>query len=279
VTPQQPDFLTRRKRHWWPRQVTGGLGRSLDLARGHSRLLREQAQQPLTSPLGDLAVLLGRPAVRAAELTTVQPLRELIGQKKSLILGELGRDSGEASQVFALADKHLDVGASVADLYPVGLAAEQRDRSGDSCLDRAAAAQSSTAVVNSRYEPLLERVLDVDARGEGLAVTCAGEHLKRSLAVAIFEVLAYQAMTVDPQQALAIGTGDQRDLIERIEQTAPTARRGARRAGRMLGFVLPSGRHASMSVDATRRPPSRYVQPRPLAALNMPMPSHHPSCP
>ncbi len=85
---------------------------------GKRRLLQRAASSVRRArrTLGHLAVLLGRPAVRAAELVAAHVTRELARQHQPLIGESSTRDLPMSSQLVAQQRESLDVGASVGDL-------------------------------------------------------------------------------------------------------------------------------------------------------------------
>jgi membrane protein len=90
----------------------------------------------------------------------------------------------------------------------------------------------------------------------------AHEHLERRLAVAVFEVLASKLATVDAKQCTTTGAGDERNgffCIESPQQTDLAHTRGGLRAA---CSALLSGRHASMSQEMARTPPSQFARSR-----------------
>ncbi len=90
----------------------------------------------------------------------------------------------------------------------------------------------------------------------------AGEYLKGRLAVAVFEVLASEPATVDAEQDATTRMGDQRNRLFGIEGPQPT-RLAHRCQGLPMGCTaLLSGRHASMSVEMARTPPSQFARSR-----------------
>lgn len=95
---------------------------SLDL----NRILCDPPQQPCTSPLGHLAVLLLAPLVLATELGAGLA-HELACQHEPLIVRELVRETNDAAQVVAQEDQMLDVSACVGHIYPTASAADNRE--------------------------------------------------------------------------------------------------------------------------------------------------------
>jgi membrane protein len=160
-----------------------------------------------------------------------------------------------------MAQQHepFDVGARIGDLDSATLTSGEWERRRDRGLDRAAPAQRAAAVVNPRQQPLLESVGDMSVTGEHPRAPCAGQQLQRGLAVAVFEILAREAVTMRGEQRFAARTRDGRDRFEGIEpaQSAGLALRGARRGS---FSALLSGEHESMSVQVIRRPPSQTVR-------------------
>jgi hypothetical protein len=56
----------------------------------------------------------------------------------------------------------------------------------------------------------------VQTTAEAAPLTNLGEHLKRGLAICVFEVLSPQPEAMHAQQQVALGVRDERDLFEQI---------------------------------------------------------------
>jgi YihY family inner membrane protein len=195
-----------------------------------------------------------------AELATAHIARELAREHEPLIRRELARELGYATQLVARQCEPLDVGTRVGNLNFAAFAAGKRERGGDRRLDWAASAERAATIVNPREKPLLERVGDVGATGELTCSRCAGQQLKCGLAIAVFQVLPHEAVTVRREQQPTSRARDERDHFTGIEPTEPGGPTDARRArDKSLGALL-SGGHESMSVQVTRTPPSRFVR-------------------
>lgn len=137
----------------------------------HELLGCEPPCQSRTSALGHLAVLLGCPAVCAAELTAIHIARELACQHEPLVLGELPRELADAAQLMAQQREPLDISARVGDIHFMLVTAAEWQCSCDGSLDRTAAAQRAAAVVNARQQALLECVGYVRAARERLVAS------------------------------------------------------------------------------------------------------------
>lgn len=215
---------------------------------------------------------------------------DLTGQEQPLVARQLQRESRDARQFISQQRCADDVGALVdqqaADTRTI-LTRRQWHGPRDRGLDRTAAAERAVAILDARAQSLTERVGDVLAAGErpgGMWPTgrpalarAAGarQHLERGLAVAVFEFLAPEPVTVGRQQRFAQFTSDQRDRfggIEHAEATQATVtppvpagrrrERGRLGAGQSRLLDMASGRHESMSVPVARTPPSQFVHER-----------------
>ena len=98
--------------------------------------------------------------------------------------------------------KVLDIGTGIDDLHVAAFAICDRKRLGQCRLDRAATAERTAPIVHPREQPLLESVCDVRTARKRLTVLRTGQQLERRLAVAVFEIIATQATTMDRQQHL-----------------------------------------------------------------------------
>jgi membrane protein len=115
------------------------------------------------------------------------------------------------------------------------------------------------AIVDTREELLLERMGDVASVEESCLAPGASQQLERRLAVAILEVLAPKPVAMGAKQQVATRAGDKRNRFAGVERTpGRTAER--LRACNCPFRVLLSGRHASMSVQVARRPPSQFLR-------------------
>ena len=151
--------------------------------------------------------------------------RELACQHQPLIARELARESHDAAQIVAQQARLLDVGACVGHFDPTARASRQGKRAGQRCLDRAAPAQRTAAIMDAREEFLLERIGDVGGVGEPLSAPGSSQQLERRLAVAVLEVLTPQPPAVAGKQELATRAGHERDRLAWIEQTKSRAHR------------------------------------------------------
>jgi hypothetical protein len=106
-------------------------------------------------------------------------------------------------------------------------------------LDRTASAHRAPSVTDTRQEALLQRVGDVIVAHERSCTRPrAGDKLQRGLAEAVLEVLEAEAVTVHPQEDLALGgrhtcTGLSRIVAARraLSQHRRQGRRGQRDRG------------------------------------------------
>jgi hypothetical protein len=211
-------------------------------------LTGKQPCQSRTGALGHLAVLLCRPAVCTTELATAHVARELACEHEPLVSRELTRDLTDAPQVVAQQRESLDVGAGVGDIDSATIASREWEGGRDCRLDRATPAQRAATIMDTREEPLLESIGDVGVAGERFPAPSPCQQLQRRLAVAVFEILAPEAVAVGGEQQLAARAGDERNRFEGIEHAEPSELAdscGARRDS--LAALLSDG-HASMSV-------------------------------
>jgi membrane protein len=96
--------------------------------------------------------------------------------------------------------------------------------------------------------------------GERLSATDTCQQLEGRLAVAVFEILAGEPATVDCEQQLPARARDKGNRFGPIEQAlAPTPAAWRETPDESSGALL-SGRHASMSVQVARRPPSQLAR-------------------
>ena len=209
------------------------------------RLRLHQPPQPRAGALGDLAVLLVRPAEALAELGAAHAERYLTGEHQPLVGCEEGREPRDLAQLVAVGDERVDLGAGVGELQFPLAQATPRERALQVGLQRAAAAHRAAAVLYAREEALLERVGDVLAAGEAVTASTAGEQLEDGLAETILQVLAPQHVVVGAQHRLAPCARDERDLLGRV--ATPSA----------LQLLGRSGRHTGMSHLVAGRPPSQ----------------------
>ena len=168
---------------------------------------------------------------------------------QTLIGGEPARKRVHSSQLLAEDRDPLRIATRVGNRARLGTGPVERCGGLERSLHRAAPRQRPAAVVHAREKALLERAREVDAAREG-AVASARKELQGRLAEAVLEILPAQAVTVHPQQQLALGERDERDLVRRVgvASCAPAPRIGAADSS----FGLPSGRHMRMSPAAVR---------------------------
>ncbi len=114
-------------------------------------------------------------------------------------------------------------------------------------------------VVNTREKFLLERVGDVGDVGESFSTSGTSQQLERRLAVAVLEVLVPEPPTVTGKQKLATRAGHERDGLARIEQAKRVPGEPLWACNKSFRALL-SGRHASMSMQVARRPPSQFLR-------------------
>lgn len=151
----------------------------------------------------------------------------------------------------------------------------KRDGTGKRRLHRAAPAKRTAAIANPRDKSELERVGDVGSAREPSAASRAGEHLEGRLAVAVFEVLASKPVTVDAEQCATTGTGDQRNRLFHVERSQPASLAHTCGGLQLACTALLSGRHASMSREMARTPPSQFARSR-LRAFDRYQRDHRP---
>ena len=129
-----------------------------------------------------------------------------------MIAREIGHRFAHPPHLAAHEHLALDGCTSILQIGEVVVRAFHRYRVRDRRFDRAAAADRPAAVLDPAAELLLERVQDVLATRERVALRSC-EQFERCLAVAILEVLAAQPPTVNPQQPRAARGRDPRDLL------------------------------------------------------------------
>jgi membrane protein len=113
--------------------------------------------------------------------------------------------------------------------------------------------------MDAREEFLLERVGDMSSVGECFSASGSDQQLERRLAVAVLQVLAPQTPAMGSEQQLATRASHERDRLAGIEQTKRASTERSRARNRSFPALL-SGRHASMSVQVARRPPSQFLR-------------------
>jgi membrane protein len=169
------------------------------------------------------------------------------------------RESSDAAQIVAQEGESHDVSTRVCHIHPTARAAGEGKRASQRRLDRAAPVQRTTTIMDAREEFLLERVGDVGSTGELFSASDSAQQLERRLAVAILQVLAPQPPAVGGKQKLATRAGHERDRLAGIEQAKCRSTERSRARNRSFRALL-SGRHASMSVQVARRPPSQFLR-------------------
>jgi membrane protein len=184
---------------------------------------------------------------------------ELTLEHQSLVGGEPAHQAANQDEIVSQQGQALYVSASIRH-FDAAVPPPQRQRRGDSSLDRAASTQGTATVLDTRDETLLERVGDVRPTGKRAVASGALEQLERRLAVAILQILPGEPVSMGRQQQLAARTNDERDRLARV--------RGRQAAIAADSFErLLSGRHVSMSVRVASTPPSQFLRAR-LEALD-----------
>ena len=250
-----PCLLIRRADKSGTRSHRGSLDyRRIDLA-----LLGEQPGQPCAGALGDLAVLLLRPAVLATEFLATLTTHELALKHQALVRREPAREAIDQSEIVARQGQALDVGASVHQ-FETAFPRPEWQRGGHGGFDRAASAQGATTVLDARGEALLQRIGDVGATGERAVALGSLEQLERGLAVTVLQVLPGEPVSMGRQQLLASCADDEGHRLAGV-------RRRVSGEGSETFQALLSGRHVSMSVRVAPTPPSKFLRAR-LDALD-----------
>ncbi len=210
-----------------------------------------QLPQTSASALGDLAVLLRRPARDAAKLGTRHVARQLRSQDHALIGAELADKPAYAPKLLARDRLALHIRAAVHDLETNLLWPFEGDGVLQRGLHRAASRERPAAVVHARDKSLLEHVSEMRAAVKTAATPDVNEQLECGLPIAVLEVLPAQPMAVNAQQELAPCARHKRELLTRIE---PPSRAAVALPSYSL---LVSGRHTEMSIPGARTPPSQ----------------------
>jgi inner membrane protein YhjD len=159
-------------------------------------------------------------------------------------------------------DLPLNIRARVAEIYLRRHGAGKRNGTDERCLDRAAPAQGAATIANPRYESQLERIGDVKPTREPSPASRASEHLEGCLAVAVFEILAPEPVTMEAEQRATARAGDQRDSLLHVQRAQATYLAQARGGGHSGFSALLSGRHGSMSAEMAGTPPSQFARSR-----------------
>lgn len=223
---------------------------------GH-RLVSHQLPQAVACALGHLAVLLLRPAEVPTELGALHLQANLTGESQLLIGRQLASLCLHRAQLLAQNRQMLGISSHVGNLDLRILKAAKRHGCLERRLHRATPGQRAAAVVNPRQEALLDYIRQMLPAGEPSPLASVCDQLNGCLAIAVFEVLPTQPMTVHPQQQLSLCARDQRHLLGRI-RAMRAARAHGRRHTRVSCFSLGSGRHMDMSRRAAPRPPSQF---------------------
>jgi hypothetical protein len=176
-------------------------------------LAGNQQAQTRTTPLGDLAVLLRRPAKVRAELAGTQVQLQLADQHEPLVMGELARSCEYAGELLTAFDYGLGACPRIGNFDGRGVGVADRQRPGQRCLNRAATAQGPMAVGDARAELLLKRVGYVVGTLEGSAAARPHQQLKRGLAEAVLQILVPQSAAVGTKQHRALLGGHACDLL------------------------------------------------------------------
>jgi hypothetical protein len=231
------------------------------LRRGSSRrdtLIRfHQSPESRAGALGDLAVLLGRPAVPAAELRAT-PLGQLPREHRSLIRCQPLGERCQAAEILSQHHELLEVGCHVCDVGLLFDSAADGNRRLERRLHRTAPPQRSPAVLDAGHELLLERILEMLATAEPRSSDGPGQQLEGGLAVAVLKVLRAQPVSMRPQQKLSSRECDQGDLLHRIPPADPDPGRVAPLTPRTC-LSLVSGRHTRVSIERPCTPPSQFL--------------------
>jgi inner membrane protein YhjD len=234
--------------------------------RRHARVFVEQLSQTRSRTLDYLAVLLDRPAMLVAEVSAIDA-GEATRKYESLVGGELVPERRDTPQLLTCQDRPLDVRAPVTEIYLRSYATGKREGASKCRVDRAAPVLCAATILDPRQKSLLKGVRDVSLACEPFPTSRASKHLKGRLAVAVLQVLPSEAVAVDSEQLASACPRYQRDRLVQVENPQPAGRPHARRGRRLWWSALLSGRHASMSTEMTRTPPSQFLRSR-LQALD-----------
>jgi len=219
------------------------------------RFLR-QDQLPQSGPpaLCDLAVLFPRPTQpSAAGLATLAG--ELRTEYPSLILGEGSCRAPDAAKIVPCKHDRLDRRSRVDYLNP-GDADVDKPGFLERGLHRTAPADCSPAIAHARQEAQLDGIRDMPAIGKDAVAAGTRDQLENRLAVAVLEILPPQSMAMHTEQQVALGARNDRDLLREIRPAAGS--RPARVFVAVDSFSAgASGRHMSMSLAVSPRPPSQ----------------------
>ena len=211
-----------------------------------SAVLCELDPKPASCALGDLAVLLARPALRRAHVAGLSA-HELPSDHEPLVTRQARRLRPEPRELLARDRNPLGIGELIRQLDLVLARAEPRGplhRRGN----RAATGDRPPAILNPSQKPLLERVRDMRASSERASAPRQNHQLEACLRVGVLQILRAKAVAMDPQQHPALRPRDSRHGLGWITcQSAPVPRLSWR-----------SGRHIWMSRCATIRPPSQF---------------------
>ncbi len=159
----------------------------------------------------------------SAELARPEQSIELVGKGQPLVEAEQGHDLSNRTQF--LTDDHLLLHA----WPPVGyvelaLFGRGRERCGllQRSLRGATSGYRAAAIVDPRYEPLLQDPPQVyPSRKTSTAVDLA-DQLQRGLRVAVLEILPAQPEAVRPQQQIPSGLRHERNLVGSVGGAAGT---------------------------------------------------------
>lgn len=192
------------------------------------------------------------PALAPAKLFRSQLAGQLVAQDEPLIDAQALGGPCQQTQLRAVLDELLDVGPHVGRLDAARLDVSKWQRIRECCLDAAASGERSLAVLDARVEPLAKAVGYVSVARERSTGSHRTEQLEHSLAVAVLELLPRQPPSVGAQERITVSARHERDFAEEVGPTFTSCRcRGVD----MSAAGGPSGRHASMSVLASPRPP------------------------
>jgi len=214
--------------------------------------------------LGDLSILLVAPSVPSAKRRPPD-LSNLRSKDQTLIGGQRSGKLLNPAKVLPHQHDLLKLGAQIDYLDVLLAHAIQRQGNLESALHRAPPGDRPTAILDARYESLLEYVCQVIRAGKRRTLARVGHELERRLAEAVLKILSPQPVAMGPEQKLTPSPCDERHILRRIAA-------GTERSSRFRGFakpiptlhpslVLKSGRHIGMSTRAPSTPPLQSRRP------------------
>ena len=205
------------------------------------QLVGHQSPQAGTGALGDLAVLLGRPAVPPAELARLhlQPT-----WRPAPVADRRLSAAHRASRCSSSWRRIASCSGSARTSHELHARARRRsERHGalERRLHRAAPGERAAAIVDAREEALLETFARCSAARRTSPAASVRDELERRLAVAVLEVLLAQPVAVHAQQQLAPGATPPAPPPRPGRSAARRAGAGCQRRVRSLVFAASIG--------------------------------------